>query len=403
MKKLGFILLSAIAVSGCGALKVAKLLKQGDVEQPSFTAEIPFEMRMGLVVVKVNINGKDYDFLVDTGAPNLVTKELAAELKLKSKAEQKAGDSQGKKDVLQFTEMPEMLIGGVHFIEMGAAIADLKRSNEIACLDVDGFVGANLMKEAVWQFDYDRKVITVADSISAFEIPASAFRIPFTPALSSTPLIDITYDGVADNKVTFDTGSNGHFNSSHGIYKSLKEKGKVTNSVVGYGATSSGLYGVGDGDSLYNLMITETKLGNLTIPEQVVAFDPGARTLGTKFLQHYRVIIDWSIKEIILIPTDDFVNNTYETFGIRPFYNEDRLEVRMVTLGSEADKAGIKLGDRILEINGRDVRVFTKEMWCDVINNGLVPENDTVINLIISHDGQERAVRLNKKDMMKKE
>ena len=87
MKKLGFILLSAIAVSGCGALKVAKLLKQGDVEQPSFTAEIPFEMRMGLVVVKVNINGKDYDFLVDTGAPNLVTKELAAELKLKSKAE----------------------------------------------------------------------------------------------------------------------------------------------------------------------------------------------------------------------------------------------------------------------------------------------------------------------------
>ena len=59
MKNLVFILLSTIAVTSCSSLKLVKLLKQGDVEQPSFTSEIPFEMRMGLVVVKVNINGKD--------------------------------------------------------------------------------------------------------------------------------------------------------------------------------------------------------------------------------------------------------------------------------------------------------------------------------------------------------
>ncbi|MES2557751.1 MAG: aspartyl protease family protein [Bacteroidota bacterium] len=401
MKKLGFILLIVLVASGCSSLKLVKLLKQGDVEQPSFTSEIPFEMRMGLVVVKVNINGKDYDFLVDTGAPNLVSKELAAELKLEPKVKQKAGDSQGRKEVLEFAEMPEMLIGGVHFIEMGAAIADLKRSNEIACLDADGFVGANLMKEAVWQFDYERKVITVSDSISAFDIPADAYRIPFKPAASSTPLIDITYDGVTDNRVTFDTGSNGYFTGSPSTRKTLQGKGKLTNSVVGYGANSSGLYGMGDGDSLYTSMVSETKLGNLTIPEQLVSFSPGARTLGTKFLQHYRVIIDWSTSEIILIPTDTFVNNTLEHFGISPFYKEDRLEVRMVMLGSEADQLGIKLGDRILEVNGNDTRVFTKDMWCDVINNGLVPEGENTLTLLIEHEGEDLKVQLKKKDLMK--
>src|SRR3990167_167376 len=401
MKNLVFILLSTIAVTSCSSLKLVKLLKQGDVEQPSFTSEIPFEMRMGLVVVKVNINGKDYDFMVDTGAPNLVTKELAAELNLKPKVERRTGDSQGKKEVLEFAEMPEMLIGGVHFIEMGAAIADLKRSNEIACLDADGFVGANLMKEAVWQFDYERKVITISDTISAFEIPADAYRIPFTPAASSTPLIDITYDGETDKRVTFDTGSNGFFNGSPTIRKSLQSTGKLTNSVVAYGANSSGLYGMGDGDSLYLSMVSETKLGNLTVPEQVVSFGSGARTIGTKFLKHYRVIIDWSAKEIILIPNDKFVNNTYESFGISPFYNNDQLEVRMVMLGSEADKLGIKLGDRILEVNGNDMRVFTKDMWCDVINNGLVPESDEMVTLLIDRDGEDLKVQLNKKDLMK--
>src|SRR3989344_1654138 len=387
MKNLVFILLSTIAVTSCSSLKLVKLLKQCDVEQPSFTSEIPFEMRMGLVVVKVNINGKDYDFMVDTGAPNLVTKELAAELNLKPKVERRTGDSQGKKEVLEFAEMPEMLIGGVHFIEMGAAIADLKRSNEIACLDADGFVGANLMKEAVWQFDYERKVITISDTISAFEIPADAYRIPFTPAASSTPLIDITYDGETDKRVTFDTGSNGFFNGSPTIRKSLQSTGKLTNSVVAYGANSSGLYGMGDGDSLYLSMVSETKLGNLTVPEQVVSFGSGARTIGTKFLKHYRVIIDWSAKEIILIPTDKFVNNTYESFGISPFYNNDKL--------------GIKLGDRILEVNGNDMRVFTKDMWCDVINNGLVPESDEMVTLLIDRDGEDLKVQLNKKDLMK--
>jgi Aspartyl protease/PDZ domain len=401
MKQFALILLLATAISGCSSMKLVKLLKQGDVEQPSFTSEIPFEMRMGLVVVKVNINGKDYDFMVDTGAPNVVTKELAAELNLKSKVEQKTGDSQGRKEALQFVEMPEMLIGGVHFIETGAAVADLKRSNEVACLHVDGFVGSNLMKEAVWQFDYERQVITIADTISAFDIPADALRIPFTPAASSTPLIDITYDGVTDNRVTFDTGSNGYFSSSPAIRKDLQGKGKLTNSVIGYGSNSSGLYGIGDGDSLYLSMVSETKMGNLTIPEQVVSFTPGARTLGTKFLKHYRVIIDWSVKEIILIPTDEFVNNTNESFGISPFYNNDELHVRMVMFGSEADRQGIKLGDRILEVNGNDMRVFTKDMWCDVIYNGLVPEEATTMTLLIEREGENLKVQLTKRDLMK--
>ena len=399
MKKVLSILFICVVAASCSTLKLVKMLKEGDVEQPAFTSEVPFEMRMGLVVIKVNINGKDYDFLVDTGAPNVVSKELAAELNLKPKVYQKTGDSQGRKEELGFVEMPEMLIGGVHFIETAAAVADLNQSREIACLNVDGFVGANLMKEAVWEFDYQRKVITIADTIGAFTIPDNAFKIPFTPAGSSTPLVDVSFDGVTDEHVTFDTGSNDYFNSSDKVRKELLKSGKIENPVISCGASSSGLFGVGKEDSTYTCTIVETKLGTLTISDQAVSFTGGkARTIGTKFFQHYRMIIDWNAKEIFLIPTDDFVNTTFETFGFTPMYDGSKLVVKMLVLGSEAEKSGIHLGDEILEINGNDYRNMTDERWCDMLYDEQTLRLNKEISLVIRSNGNEKKVTLQRRD-----
>lgn len=401
MKKILSILCLCALATSCSTMKLVKMLKKGDVEQPAFKSEVPFEMRMGLVVIKVNIDGKDYDFLVDTGAPNVVSKELAAELNLKPNVYQKTGDSQGRKEELGFVEMPEMLIGGVHFIETAAAVADLKLSKEIACLNVDGFVGANLMKEAVWEFDYQRKVITIADTIGAFSIPDNAMRIPFTPAASSTPLVDVTYDGVTDQRVTFDTGSNDYFNSSDKVHTKLEEIGKAPNPVISCGASSSGLYGVGKEDSTYTLSVGETKLGSMTIPGQVVSFTGGkARTIGTKFFQHYRMIIDWTAKEITLIPTDDFVNSTLETFGLTPMYDGNRLIVKMIVFGSPADVEGIHLGDEILEINGQNFREMNDDRWCEMLYDEETFRSNKEILLVVRSNGTEREVTLLRKDMM---
>lgn len=378
------------------------MLKKGEVEQPAFKAEVPFEMRMGLVVIKVNINGKDYDFMVDTGAPNVISEELAAELNLKPKVYQKTGDSQGRKEELGFVEMPEILIGGVHFVETAAAVANLKQSREIACLGVDGFIGANLMKEAVWEFDYQRHVLSLADTISAFTIPANALRIPFYPAASSTPLVDVSYDGVTDQRVTFDTGSNDYFNSSVQVKKKINESGKGLHPVISCGASSSGLYGVGKEDTSYTFAIAETKLGTMTISGQAVSFSGGrSRTIGTKFFQHYRVIIDWSVKEITMIPTDDFINNSLESFGLTPMYDGSKLVVKMLVLGSEAEKLGIRLGDEILEINGENYRMMTDLLWCEILYDEVTFRTNKEITLLVQKDGTEKTIRLEKRELLK--
>lgn len=400
MKKIIFFSITLLTFSSCSSLKLIKLLKNGSVEQATFKTEIPFEMRLGLVIIPVTINGKTYDFLVDTGAPNLCTKELAAELKLETVVSQKAGDSQGVKEELDFVEMPPMYLNGVCFKETGAAVADLNRSEVLACLNADGIVGANLMKEAVWEFDYERKIITISEKRSSFVIPDTAIHLPFSPALSSTPRVNIAYNGVQDKNVTFDTGSNGYFASSKDVHDAIKTKSPSLKEAKSYGSSGSGLYGSGAVDTNYTSRVDSTQLGDLTIQNNVVTFEKGSRTLGTKFLKNYRVIIDWSVNEILLIPVIPFKHSTHESFGFSPFISENKLIVSDIFINSEASKKGIQLGTQILEVNGVDYRTLSTDQWCSIVQNGLVPEEQKALKMLVLIDNQEVEIELTKVDLV---
>lgn len=378
-----------------------KVLKKGSVEQKEFKTEIPFEMRLGLVIIPVTIEGKTYEFLVDTGAPNVCSKELAAELKLKTKVSQNTGDSQGVKEKLDFVVVPEIYLNGICFKETGAAVADLKQSDVIACLDIDGIIGANLMKEAIWEFDYERKVITISDKKSSFTIPENGIHLPFTPALSSTPKVTITYNGVEDKNVTFDTGSNGLFTTSKATLKKIEEKKPPVKKAMSFGSSGSGLYGAAKADTSYIILIDSTQIGGLFIENNAVSIENGARLVGTKFLKNFRVIIDWNVKEILLIPVKPFENNTFESFGFSPFISENKLIINELYVNSEASKQGIKIGTQILEVDGIDYRTCSADQFCTIINKGLVPEEKKSLTLLVLIDGEEKTIQLTKEDVLK--
>lgn len=401
MKKIYFSIIILFLFSSCTTFKLIKVLKSGSVEQKEFKTEIPFEMRLGLVVIPVTIEGITYEFLVDTGAPNVCSKELATELKLKAKVTQSTGDSQGVKEKLDFVVLPDVFINGICFKETGAAIADLKQSDVIACLDIDGIIGANLMKEAIWEFDYERKVITISDKKSSFSIPDDAIRLTFTPALSSTPHISIFYNGVEDKNVTFDTGSNGLFTTSKATLKKIEEKKPPLKKAMSFGSSGSGLYGAAKADTSYMILVDSTQIGGLFIENNVVSIENGARLVGTKFLKNYRVIVDWNVKEIALIPVKPIVNNTFESFGFSPFISENKLIVNELYVNSEASKQGIKIGTQILEVNGVDYRTCSADQFCTIIEKGLVSEDNNTITLLVLIENEEKTIQLTKENVLK--
>jgi len=162
-----------LLLTSCGLIKTVRLMKSGETKQKHFKVEVPFEMRMGLVILKVKVNGVDCEYLLDTGAPNVISKDLAKKINLIENTTQKTGDSQGRKSELGFSKIACITIGGIDFLETGTAIADLKQAHEIACLNVEGFIGANLMRKAIWKFDYTKKIITICSSRDSLLIPAA--------------------------------------------------------------------------------------------------------------------------------------------------------------------------------------------------------------------------------------
>lgn len=401
MKKIQFALVCIALLTSCKMAGTARFFRQGNVAAQEFRAEIPFEFRLGLIILKVKIEGKEYDFLVDTGAPNIISQELATLLKLSSGKHQRARDSQGKKSSLELVVLPEMDIGGVRFQNTGVAIADIKQSVEIACMKIDGLIGANLMRKAIWEFDYQRKVVIITHSRSSLNIPSESFVIPFRQTITGTPVIDIHYAGITDKDVIFDMGSNGDFSSEGTVHGALRKSGNASASIYSFGNNSVGLFGETAPDTTWYMMVPEITLGNLTISQQVISFsEKKARTVGTKFFDNHRLIIDWSTEEILMIPVEKYDNSQLKSFGFTPKFTGNQLQIGLIFQDSEAQKQGFSLGDQILEVNGTDYRVCTVEQWCDIIENTLVAEDRQTMTIILLKDGQEKSYTLERKVLL---
>ena len=125
--------------------KIAKLFKEGHTPEQSFKTKIPFEYRLGLIIIKVELNNETYDFVLDSGGVNLLSKELAEKLGAKGVMTLNVGGLQeGKFQPMDFTKIKELSIGGIKFEETACGIGDFNQSVDLECIEfrirIDGRV-----------------------------------------------------------------------------------------------------------------------------------------------------------------------------------------------------------------------------------------------------------------------
>lgn len=399
MKNFIYLISAVILLSSCKAMKMVKLMNKGEIHEDTFLSEIPFEYRMGLIVLKVKIKDQEYDFLYDTGAPNVISKELANTLNIKPFVVNRTSDSQGKKEDLEYVIIDKITIGDINFLKTGAAIADLKRSSVIACLDIDGIIGANLMQKAIWQIDYKNKVMRFSNTISSFDIKDGT-HIQFSQKFTGTPIVDVDVNGTIEKNVTIDTGSNDDFGFSENNFNKFIALDSTIKTVFGIGTTTSGIYGVGGVDTVYYATIPKLSFGDVTLQNQTANFRKNqAITIGNEFFKNYNVTYNWPEKEMILTNKSEYDNSSFDSFGFNFFFSDEKLMVSLLIAGSEADKKGIQRGDQILNINGVDYSVINQEKWCTLLHESLLRKSKTV-DVTILRNGSEMKYQLEKKNLL---
>jgi hypothetical protein len=392
-KLMGLLLVLFLSLSlfSCGK---QRLWVKGKVHQKVFNQEIPIQVINGLIFLEVAINGKAYNFLLDTGAPTLLDTQVVQALGLKTKKFGTATDSYGRSNRIDYTVLKTVSISGVDFLRQGALVSDLRSIPVFDCLDVDGLLGANLMRSACWQIDYEAEVLRVSEDCSGFSYTDEAIYMPFRVNSQGTPKLAMNFGDSLDlSYVTLD------FGSSSGLSLDLEASARIFDpaeaDLFTTGAAGVGLYGV-EKDSIW-----------FTSPEALVVAEgdtlfsmlrvrvrrKGGHLFGTQILQEFRSTIDWQNHQLVLEPIGENLSPVWLNFGCALQPNGEVLEVGQLVYPSGAVEAGLMVGDTVLTINSQPVYATD---FCEArtLFGGAGP-----IKLTIQRQGNKQNVVLRRQDL----
>jgi len=309
IKKLAFLIVLLI-VSSCSLSKAVKNLKEGKTNQENFKVTFPFEMKNGWIIVPVEIKNKNYNFILDTGSPTLVSKELAESLNLKVIDSAKAADVYNNKQQNKYTRLETVKIGIIDFAGTTALINDFNALPIWSSLHIDGFIGSNLMQHAIWDIDFSKKQITITDNESKLDLPEEIIENKLFIGVAGVPAIACKINKKKVWNFTIDLGYNGGIVVPFSEFKKQTENGEISDFKKSNTKGIIGIYGEQNTTrESYTGTINEIEFGNATLKnEKVYSEQYLAKTFGIGFFKNYRVILNWNSKKIKLIENKENIN-----------------------------------------------------------------------------------------------
>ena len=398
MYKYLIVFLSSIftSCSLVSSIKISKAITEGHIKQTSFNREIPFKQINGFIILTVSIEGQQYDFLVDTGAPTVIDSDLAKKLKIKKLGNQKVSDAYNKKKSLAYVKIKEISIAELRFFETVAIVSDFSLITKGLCLKVSGILGANLMSRAIWQIDFAQSKINVADNRESLFIPEKSWNVDFRLYGGvGTPKFNLTVNNIL-HEVILDTGSKWGITLLHTAKNQLLNPQEF---VLGYGTVSGFLGNIVDTIRLAKIPLV--KVGDsLEVKDEIVTFRDKiiSDLVGNDFLKNYLVTIDWKNQSITFSLLNISSIKSFNSFGFKPTLSNNRLIIGFLYQESPAYKIGLRLNDTILKINEWDFREVDQSKYCDFIDSKLL-ENAENLSVLVSSEGKERTLQLIKTDL----
>lgn len=389
MKRITAISILLVLLASCSSTKQFRYMSKGKAPKGKFRTEIPFEIHNKLIVIKAKLNDsdKEYEFMVDTGAPvSVIYKEPFEAVKADTVMTYNVRDSRGNSAKSVYI-MLDLTLGNSKFKDIFTVYA-AEPSEVVRCIALDGIIGADLMQTANWEIDMENQKIIITDfksgkpNLEGYQRIKGAKRSPSMrmPWLTVVPglTVDLELNGKKFKDVYIDTGSAGSLTmpkdeKTDSVFKNEQKK-------VLWGYSSYGLLG-GSMDTTYVYNTVDVEMGKVHIPNPSIdMYKRNSSLLGMGILSDYNLFFDFKKNDLYLksIATEKKKSDEKE-FGFSIYYDSKSKVYTVANLyeGSTASRAGLLLADTIVEVNNEKFPAFTDfcefRQWVKALSKGEGP------------------------------
>ena len=372
-------------------------------ESDSQTVELYFRKESNLIIIPIKINGNGpYDFIFDTGSKSglIFEKKIIADYDMKTARKIPIYAKKGEKlTELIVANNLKIDLYGVSGENQSMFVLDenIVEAENVLGSKIHGVLGSAIFNRFVVEIDYEKQSIKLHEP-STFKNPRGYKAIPID-IQGSRPYVRVKLKqkGVKpiDIKLLVDSGASSALFLDEAHNKNIFLPKKTIDISLGRGLTGNINGKVG--------RVQRIKIGGYRFSNLVASYpndwgigsendlikdmsDIRYGTLGSDLLSRFNIIFDYMHNTMYIKKNASFGNSfVFNTVGLSVMAMGIDLNTYIVAdiiKGSQADKAGIKVDDEIISLNGSPAFFYS----LTDINTMLTDKPGTLLTLILRRE-----------------
>ncbi len=371
-------------------------LNNGGINTENYFIKIPYKEINGKIIIDVSINDKGYKFILDTGAPTIITEKLKEEINPNVIGNIEIIDQSGLKDNVDVVNLFEINIGNLSFNNIPTIVTNDSKIL-FDCFEVDGYIGSNLLRNSIIQINAKEKDIIICDNSEILKIQNKNSKEILLSHSQSNPFVEIELKKgkkTIKEKVLIDTGDNGFYQIAFSTLEQIKNFKVITFISNSIGSNSFGFNGKSKDENNFMINIPILTINNLELKnvKSKTTYAESSR-IGSEILNLGILTLDYKNKKINLEPFDEKIETINDnSWQIDAAINKEKLVVGIIWDNDLKNK--INLGDEIISIDsllieGMDICQLLK-------TNFKIKKNKIVLVLKDINTGVIKSIEINK-------
>ncbi|NET34238.1 MAG: clan AA aspartic protease, partial [Cyanothece sp. SIO1E1] len=270
--------------------------KSATLAQQDFLEEIEFEWVRGLIFIPVQIEGKKYRFILDTGGSLSISTAIQEQFSFEQVAVAKVVGINRLSKRVPYVKVPSVRLGSLEFSNYNAIVSDYSRY-PFTCLAADGIIGRDFLKDLILELNLPEKKIKLSDNPEKLSPPKKG-EIPVKiQRKTSLPYLKVNVEPFGKEWVIFDSGSDDLFSFKTKTIEQLRQKSKFKQQPVEtyFGVTSLGSSGVIPKPmAAYTTYIEKLQLGDAVLEGFYADLSKRSRSrVGTGLMKYGIITVDY--------------------------------------------------------------------------------------------------------------